>query len=269
MYYWIYEIPNWRLTLLFSAFFVGFSSVGSIFIRPRLRSILRSQPGLNDVVGNVLSCFCVFYGLLLGLLSLAAYENFNEVEKTVAREAASLAALYRDVSTYPDPIRGELQSMLRDYCRFVIDEAWPAHRKGLAPEGGTSRFTDFHRRLASFEPTTRGQEIIHAETLRQFNELIALRRMRVYNVTTGIPASMWYVVFIGAFINIFLVWCFDINQAVHLVLGGLLSFFIGSVICLIAAMDNPFRGDVSVSPDAFSIVYESLMRPSPGPGPAR
>jgi Protein of unknown function (DUF4239) len=262
MFYWIYDIPTWQLTLLVSGFFVGLSWFGSVFVRPHLRPVMRSQPDCNGLVGNILSCFCVFYGLLLGLISVAAYENFNQVETTVTQEAASLAALYRDATTYPDPIRGELQAMLRDYCRYVIDQAWPAQRKGLVLEGGTLRFTAFHRRLASFEPATKGQEIIHAETLRQFNQLIALRRMRVFNVTTGIPPVMWYVVFIGAFINILIIWMFDMNLAAHLILGGLLSFFIGSVISLMAAMDNPFRGEVSVAPDAFVSVYESLMAPS-------
>jgi hypothetical protein len=52
---------------------------------------------------------------------------------------------------------------------------------------------------------------------------------------------------------------------VHLILGGILSLFLGIVIFLIAAMDNPLRGEVSVGPDAFQLVYESLMKPAPGP----
>ena len=33
------------------------------------------------------------------------------------------------------------------------------------------------------------------------------------------------------------------------------------VIFLIAAMDHPYRGDVSVSPEAFEIVQRSLLAP--------
>jgi hypothetical protein len=36
-----------------------------------------------------------------------------------------LAALYRNVSTFPDPKRAELQADLREYARQVIDVAWP------------------------------------------------------------------------------------------------------------------------------------------------
>jgi len=49
---------------------------------------------------------------------------------------------------------------------------------------------------------------------------------------------------------------------VHMILGGALSMFLGLVTFLIAAMDNPFRGEVSVTPAPFRQVYESLMLPS-------
>jgi hypothetical protein len=48
---------------------------------------------------------------------------------------------------------------------------------------------------------------------------------------------------------------------VHLrfILGGALSLFLEVVNFLIAAMDNPLRGEVSVGPDAFELDYNRLM----------
>ena len=54
----------------------------------------------------------------------------------------------------------------------------------------------------------------------------------------------------------------DMEIHVHLILGALVSLFLGLVIFLIAAMDNPFRGAVSVGPDAFVATYNSLMKPN-------
>jgi hypothetical protein len=45
-----------------------------------------------------------------------------------------------------------------------------------------------------------------------------------------------------------------------LALGGVLAFFLGTVIFLIASMDNPFRGEVSIQPEAFSTLYWERMR---------
>ena len=59
------------------------------------------------------------------------------------------------------------------------------------------------------------------------------------------------MVVIGAVPNIVLIWMLDMEVHVHVLLSGVLSVFLGVVIFLIAAMDNPFRGDVSVGPDLF------------------
>jgi len=86
------------------------------------------------------------------------------------------------------------------------------------------------------------------------------RRARLYSVDSGIPAVLWYTVGIGAFLNIILIWLFDLRLGVHLLLGGILSFFLATVISLIVPMDHPFRGEVSVSPQAFQLVYDQLMQ---------
>ena len=41
----------------------------------------------------------------------------------------------------------------------------------------------------------------------------------------------------------------------------MLALFLGMVIFLIAVLDNPFRGRVSVGPDAFQEIYDTLMQP--------
>ena len=41
----------------------------------------------------------------------------------------------------------------------------------------------------------------------------------------------------------------------------LISGTLGLMIYLVADLDHPFRGHVSVGPDAFKMVYEQLMKP--------
>ena len=141
MFYWIYDLPSWTVALLFAFVFIGFSCFGAIFIRPLLRLFLRKEPSLNDAVGNVLSFFGVVYGLLLGMLAIVTYQNLSDTEKVSVTEASALASLYRDVSSYPEPPRSELQNLLREYTRYVIEEAWPLQRKGIIPTAGTDRVT--------------------------------------------------------------------------------------------------------------------------------
>jgi phosphate transport system substrate-binding protein len=259
-FFWIYEIPTWYLMGLFTLFFVGITWLGIIFLRPVLRQFVRT-PGVNELVGSVLSCFCVFYGLLLGLVAVAAYQNLANVENIVGREGAGLSALYRDISTLPEPTRHTAQNLLREYTRAVIEEDWPAQQAGRVRVGMSNTLAAVQEVLAGFEPQTKGEEVLMAETYRQYNQYVELRTERLMSVGTGIPAVLWYVVIIGAFITIMLVWLFEMRFLPQVFLGGLLSCFVATMLGLIAAMDHPFRGEVSIDSKSFQLVYDAMTVP--------
>ncbi len=257
---WVYELDIRTLATWVALIFVGYCWIGGTIFRPLLRPFVRSRSGGNDIIGHVLSSFGVFYGLLLGLIAVAAYQNFSRVEANVAREVASLETLHEDVSVFPEPHGQNLRWLLRDYCRYVIKYGWPAYQEGKVPQGGSVRIRAFQERMLAFEPQTRVQELVFAESLRQFNVFMEHQRVREQSVNTGIPSIMWYVVIVGAFLNIGLLWLFDMRFVTFLFLGGVLSFFLGTMILLIAVMDNPFRGAVSISVEPFERLYWSNMR---------
>ena len=258
MFYWVYDIPILLVVGLFALIFVGVCWLGTIFISPFLSQWFQGKARLNEILGDFLQYFGVIYGLLLGLLAVATYQNHTDVEKAVASEASSLAALYRDISAYPEPDRAELKALIKEYTRSTIEDAWPLQRKGIDP-WKVNRAAPMHARLTLFEPQTKGQEALHDAALRQFNEFFEARRLRLFSVAAGIPPIMWYVVAVGALINMLLIWMFDLRLRTHLLLGGLISFFTGTMICLIVLLDNPFRGEVGVSPQAFELIYSQMM----------
>jgi hypothetical protein len=114
--------------------------------------------------------------------------------------------------------------------------------------------------LVSFEPQTKAQEALHETAMRQFNSFYENRRTRLYNVDSGIPPLLWYTVGVGALINMIFIWLFDLRLRVHLLLGGLIAFFLATMISLIALMDHPFRGEVGISSGAFELIYDQLMK---------
>jgi len=80
--------------------------------------------------GAIVHAVMVLYGLALALIRVSVWETCSDVSKIVSGEASSLAGLYRDVSSYTEPIRLELQKELRDYVDYVIHEARPLQRRG-------------------------------------------------------------------------------------------------------------------------------------------
>ena len=260
MFYWIYEVPTLVVVALFGAFFVAFCWVGIFLFRPHVKDALHQHQHLNEILANFLHYFGVLYGLLLGLLAIATYQDFADAEKEVANEASSLAALYRDIGAYPEPNRTALQNELREYTRDVIDTSWSLQHRGFVPLEAEKPVAAFQLLLVQFHPQDKSQELLHEETLRQFNNFYAYRRSRLYSVTSGIPAVLWYTIALGALINIVLIWLFDLRLRPHLILGGLVSFYLATVISVIALLDHPFRGDLGVSSEAFELVYNQLMK---------
>ncbi|MGZ5007473.1 MAG: bestrophin-like domain [Methylobacter sp.] len=262
MFYWIYDIPNGFLAGLMCIVCIGYTWTGLLLLRPWIRKWLGPEPGENEFVSNFVSVYGVFYGLMLGLIAVATYQNYSDVDAKVGKEVASITALYRHVSSYPEPARSNYQDHIRDYVRYVIEQAWPAHQQGISPVEGMARITNFQHDLGAFQPQTRAEEIIHAETLRQFNVFTEARTAVLQTVSTALPEELWYVVVIGAALNLALIWMFSIDKlSVHLVLSGILSLFVGLMLFFIAAMDNPFRGKLSITPEAYQVILNNLMLP--------
>jgi hypothetical protein len=261
MMYWIYDYPGWVIGLLFCGTLVAFTWVGILLTRATVHSWLHRDKRANEMVGLALSSYFVLFGLLLGLLAVATYQNYATVGDIVTNEASSLGALYREISSLPQPSRGQLQQRLREYTRYTIEEGWAQQRNGIVPKGEIVRSGLLIRSLLDFEPSSKKEELIYEDALHQSVHRAELSRARLSNVTTGLPAVLWWVVAVGAAINIVLIWMQDMEVHVHMILGAALASILGLVIFLIAELDNPFRGGVSIGPDAIARVYEDVMKP--------
>jgi hypothetical protein len=137
-------------------------------------------------------------------------------------------------------------------------------RRGQVPSGGVERMNRFQAVLDKFEPATEGQKILHAETLRAYNLMIQARRLRLDAVATGLPAVMWAVIIVGAFIGLSASFFFKVEDVrLHGIQVLLLATFIGLVIFMVFALDRPFRGDLGVGPEPYQLIYDHLMKPGP------
>lgn len=212
----------------------------------------------NDIIFFA-SAISVFYSLTVGLIAVGVWTTYTEVEEVVSAEAATIGALYRDLSSYPEPPRSLLQAELRSYTQEVITRAWPAQARGTLDDDATRLLTTFQRELTRFEPATPGQQILHAEALDTFNELITLRRLRIGGVGGGLPGVMWLIVVLGALLTIGVTYLLQIQRSVQIVLTAMLALFIGLVIFVIACLDRPLSGPLGIGPEAYQLVIDRLI----------
>jgi hypothetical protein len=257
--FWIYDIPNWLFFLICNTALALLSLLILIFVKKVITPWLKITDVSNDMLNYFIAAIGTLYSITLGLIAVGTWENYNKISQLANDEAASIAALYHDVSFYPDGTKDSLQAALKTYTRFVIDEAWPQQQKGMVPTKGNLLINNFQSTHYGFQPTSSKEQSIHNEALGQFNNLILIRRNRLASIGAGLPNTLWTVIFTGAFVLIFLFSLFvDENNRLHRLLIICLAFIIGTSIFLIAAMDYPYRGEFSVSPAAFELVYKNM-----------
>ena len=257
---WIYDCPNWLFGVIVVSAFMAFALGGQIAVR---RVLPRWYGGkdYNDLVGQFLSASGVFFGITLGLLSVGAWENFGAVDDGVTQEASDIGVFYRTVDNFTEPHRTVLTDGVRAYTRREIDVAWPEQRKGIVPGPvGNAMLGQIQHYLAHVEPGSEAQKLLQAEALREFSQMVEARHKRLVSVTTQLPAIVWILVFGGSVLNLSLMWLFVVeNRLLHDVLTAILACMLGLLVFLLAVMDFPFRGEFSVGPDSFELVYSQLM----------
>jgi len=258
--YWVYDLPNWLFGTLTVVVFVIIGLAGLYLTRGWVRRLHHEEHSYNDIIGFYMAGVTVLYGVSVGLLAIGAWATFTDVQGRVDHEATALGALYRDISAYPEPARSIMQEDLRRYARGVIDVGWPMQQRGIVPNNASSILSDFQEHFMSFEPQNERQNILATEAYRAFNDLTESRRARLNSVTYEMPGPLWALVIAGAVICIAVTWFFHTGSfSVHFWMTVLFSSLLGLLIFLIAVLDNPYRGEMSVSPEPLERVYQQIM----------
>ena len=258
--YWLYDLPNWLFGTIVIAFFAAYGLIGLMTTRGFVRRQHKEDHSHNDIVSYFLAAVTVFYGITLGLLAVATWTNYAATEDKVDHEAQVVASLYRDVNSFPEPLRTQLDNDLKVYVRQVIDVSWPMQRHGIIPTTTAGTLDTFQGDLLQFEPKTEREKIVTDEAYRQFNILVEARRARLETVTSGMPSSLWSLVILGGLITLTVTLFFDTpSLRMHVWMTILLSVLLGLMIFLIGTLDNPFRGKVSVGPGSLERVYKQVM----------
>ena len=240
---------------------MAFGLGGLYLVRRFLLPHLNIRTADSEFSGAIGQSVMVFYGLAVGLIAVSVYQTHTDISRLASREVTAISAIYRDVTSYPEPQRSRLQGGLRIYTEQVIHEAWPQQARGEIPTGGVDLMSSFQNDLDVFEPVTEGQKALHAETLAAYNRLLEARRARVDSVRIMLPGVMWFVILFGAAVSMAAAFFFKVKDArLHYILVALLAVFIGLVIFMIFAFDRPYRGDLGIDSEGYQLIYDQLMK---------
>lgn len=258
----LYDLPLWitgpGIVLVACAYALAGLLGVRRYVLPRLRICVED----SEFSGSMVQAVMGFYGLAMALISVSVWQAYSDASRLVSEESANLAALYRDVSMYPEPARSTMQTNIQGYVEFLVHDLWPLQRRGQLPAKPPENVGRLMRTVMSFEPSTDGQRAMHGETLRALNETVKATRMRQEAAQSGLPPILWGIIVVGAAISLFASFFFKVEDVrLHAILVVLLAAFVGLIIFMILALDRPFRGDLGLGPAPYELVYRQLMKP--------
>src|SRR3954470_232045 len=159
----------------------------------------------NDVAGFIYAALGVIYAVLLALVVITVWEEYQAASETVEEEANATAEIFLLGYELPEPQGTHIQELARSYAEEVVNKEWPLMEQGKAPPmtqlGGTPSgctiIAAIRASLQDYEPRTKAEEQPYAKGLDLIEELNDARRMRLVAAEEGIPGVLWAVLIFG------------------------------------------------------------------------
>jgi hypothetical protein len=79
----------------------------------------------NDVAGFIYAALGVIYAVLLALVVIAVWEEFQTASETVEQEANAAADIFWLADRLPEARGSHLQELVRSYAQEVVKHEWP------------------------------------------------------------------------------------------------------------------------------------------------
>ena len=247
--YLLVQVPSLLLAVLFVAVVVGASLLAMSLVRRSTE--LESLESHKEVAGFIIAVVGALYAVLLGFVVVSVWEDFEAADNIAQREADLLVSLYRDADVFPAE-RDDLRTSIRGYAQSVIDQEWPAmaedQRESPATDSALADVFAFYR---SVEPQAAASEIFLDNAVERMDDVTEARRARLAASSAELPLPMWNVLIVGCVITLGFALFFPVrNLRAQGLMVGSLAAIIALMLFLVASMDLPFSGDLSVKPEA-------------------
>jgi hypothetical protein len=209
----------------------------------------------NDVAGFIYAVLGVAYAVLLGLIVVAVWEDWNAANAVVDQEASELAEIFWLAHRLPQPEGHRLQELARSYARVVVKEEWPLMERGKVSPKAWTILDEIRDDIQRMQPATPTQQVLYEQGLQQVSDLADARRERLLDAEQGVPTVLWVVLIIGGVEVVGFTYLFGLQSTtVHVLMIMSLTLIIALVLFTVAALDYPFEGDIHIGPDAFEQV---------------
>jgi hypothetical protein len=214
------------------------------------------------------------FAVLLAFVVVVAFEQYNNGKTASRAEADAVIELFRSADYFPRRDSREIQGDLVCYGQAVADQEWPAMGEGQdepvpAVEQWVVRLQDAYQRLPV--RNLRAQAAF-ASIIELRDDRIDARRERLAQAGTTVATPVWFVLILGALVNIGFVLLFiDRRNESFLAQASLIAtvtMIVVAGLVLVWFLDHPYEGQSgSIEPTEMRGVVDLMLEEGRGLDP--
>jgi uncharacterized membrane protein YraQ (UPF0718 family) len=209
----------------------------------------------NEVAGFIYAVLGVVYAVLLGLMVVAVWEEWNTALRTVDDEASALAEIFWIAERMPSSEGNHIQELIRSYARVVVNEEWPLMERKKSSPRAWNLLDEIRSSLQRVDPSTPAQQVLYEQGFERMRDLADARRDRLLEAKHGLPAILWVVLIVGGIVVVSFTYLFGLDSTlIHVLMVAALALIISLVLFTVAALNFPFKGDITIGPEAMEQV---------------
>jgi hypothetical protein len=193
------------------------------------------------------------FAVILAFVVLEAFQSFNDAKSGAEEEATTLVQLSRTAEFFPAAEHEPIEGVLICYGRAVINDEWPAMKEGRRSPVVQTWVNQFQGELKQLHPKTPEQEAAFLQLLVQQDKRTDARRARLSEANRALPAPVWFLLGLGAFVTVGFALFFADRRERFIVQGSLIAAITALVVSgllLVWFLDHPYENrSGSIKPD--------------------
>ena len=215
----------------------------------------------HEVGGFLYNAVCVIYAVLIAFVVFVIWNNMEETNSKIEGEANNLLNLYYDANAYPDSIKMEIQSTIREYVKRVTNDEWKTLANGKSDSAAVKIFVKLNKIYLSIKSSQVPNTEVLSQSMRNMQEIREFRRHRLLSSRESMPDILWLVLILSSVILVAFTFFFSTKNIWHqYIMTAFLVFVSVLVLYLIYVLDHPFVGQDSIKPDAFQPLIDIITR---------
>jgi hypothetical protein len=239
----LYSLSDISVAILFSAV-AAIAFAAAPLLRAQLFGKV-SEPG-SEFARTTMTAITGFTGALLAFSLVQAQGNLRAVQQMIATEAMQLRQMDRILASYGDERVVAIRRTVRAYTQSVVADEWPKLAEGSSSQLTADLFHTLSQEILAIEPASARQAVIYGDLVKIVDQLAESRQDRLSATSLALPPIYWET--IGSLMVLLITFSAFIEARRAISLGGL-GAGLALLVTLVFIFDQPFLGDVSVTPD--------------------